>query len=75
MRNPPEILNWILDRFEWYRRFCGGHWELWYVPAIHSWIWHHRKECYKTAGRPFHTFGSPTCEDYIKMADRFAGRG
>jgi hypothetical protein len=34
-------LKYWLDRFQWYRRFAGGKWELWWVDVpVCSDIWH-----------------------------------
>jgi hypothetical protein len=63
------ILSWMdatLDRFEWYRRWCGGHWELWWVDCVNATIWHQVGECsLKTQIRPTPLCrGTPLCEQH-----------
>jgi hypothetical protein len=60
------LMDATLDHFEWYRRWCGGHWELWWVDVIHATIWHQVGECsLKTKIRP-HLLcrGTPLCEQH-----------
>ena len=58
------LLDYLFDRFRWYRRMCGGHWERWYNDVTHSDIWHNRRGCHVSIGRPACSFGTPICEDY-----------
>ena len=60
----PWWLDYWFDRFKWYRRLCGDHWELWYIEVTHSEIWHNRLGCYEQIGRPPCARGTPLCEDY-----------
>jgi hypothetical protein len=50
-----------------YRRWWGGHWELWWVdfPVV-SEVWHDVERCsFETGKRPGGLLrGTPTCEDY-----------
>ena len=58
------VLDYLFDRFRWYRRRCGGHWEQWYIDVVHADIWHNRRKCHREIGRPPCAFGTPVCEDY-----------
>lgn len=34
-------LGWLsLSGFKWFRRWCGGRWELWWVEPCRAGIWH-----------------------------------
>jgi hypothetical protein len=61
---------WLFDRFQWFRRRAGGHWELWWNEATKSLMWEHTNFCTQTGVakmrgiRPPCSFGTPTCEDY-----------
>lgn len=56
--------DWALNRFRWYRRFCGGHWELWYCEATHGAMWDQRIGCFREIGLPPCGRGTPVCEDH-----------
>lgn len=50
MRNLLRPNSWIvitfrLESLRRYRRWWGGHWELWYVEICHTWLWHDVPEC------------------------------
>lgn len=67
--NPDSIFCalFYLHRFRFYRRWWGGHWELWWVECgVYSMIWHDVERCsFETKERPFACLrGTPTCEDY-----------
>ena len=62
-----SVLDYLFDRFQWYRRLLGGHWELWYVLGLRKPIWNQTEECYqKSAKRPRLCLGcGPVhCEDH-----------
>lgn len=61
----PWWLDYLFDRFRWYRRFCGGHWERWYIEAVHGYVWIHRTGCYRQIDRPPAARGTPECEDHV----------
>lgn len=66
------LLDALLDRFRWYRRARGGHWEKWIVDVpVCADVWHRRTVCYLEPdaggwfGRPNEGCrGTPTCEDH-----------
>lgn len=68
------LIEYLFSRFRWYRRSCGGHWELWYIDVVHSYIWHNLTGCTQTGiGKHYGWrvpcgFGTPTCEDYRKCS-------
>lgn len=38
--------GWLLCNYHWYRRWYGGHWELWCVDApVCSDVWHDVGQC------------------------------
>jgi hypothetical protein len=53
--------HYLGQRFQWYRRWFGGRWELWWIDICCSFIWldirpdrkwpEHREPC--SIGRPF----------------------
>jgi len=57
-------LDYLFDKYRWYRKLCGDHWELWYIDATRSHIWHNRMACYKEVGAVICGRGEPICEDY-----------
>lgn len=59
-------LGALLSRFRTFRRWVGGHWELWWVDVVHSAIWHHVDECWKDADERPNALcrGTPMCEDW-----------
>jgi hypothetical protein len=67
---PVWIVVSALEHCRWYRRWRGGHWELWWVDdPIGAQVWHHLPCCHKEAttfsGRPSTLCrGTPLCEDY-----------
>ena len=59
------LLDTALDRFRWYRRLCGGHWELWWVETVGGDVWHQLDRCSRDGARPTPLCrGTPICEDY-----------
>lgn len=60
------LLGPALEGFRWYRRWLGGHWELWYVDVVHAEVWHRVDRCSLRSGqRPSAICcGRPTCEDW-----------
>jgi hypothetical protein len=57
----------MLERFRWYRRLRGGHWERWCVDwPVCSNIWHRTASCSRvTHVRPTALCrGTPRCEDW-----------
>lgn len=73
MSNPG--MNWIQPRgwfldalfsnYRWYRRWCGGHWECWYIDVCRACIWMQMTACTvrNNLERPPCAFGSPICEE------------
>lgn len=59
------LLDYLLDRWQWYRKMRGGHWELWdfYDPGP-GLTWIHREECYFKAGPPGLGLAMYECEDW-----------
>lgn len=33
------MIRSYLSRFQWFRRFIGGRWELWYIPPCRALLW------------------------------------
>ncbi len=34
------FFDWLFDRFRWYRRARGGHWEQWWImPPVAATLW------------------------------------
>lgn len=70
---PHSILVSVLSlwKFRFYRRWWGGHWELWWVDfPVCSEIWHDVKKCtIETKKRPNGLLrGTPVCEEHgVKM--------
>ena len=60
----PWWMDYLFSRYQWYRRRCGGHWELWYIEVTASMIWHNLHRCYLETDRPPCARGTPVCEDY-----------
>ncbi len=65
------LLDALLDRFRWYRRLRGGHWERWYVDhPVCAEVWHHVETCTREKpdtweNRPTMLCrGTPTCESW-----------
>ena len=53
--------DWIFDRWQWWRRWRGGHWERWIIDyPVCSELWMQRPH----GGRPGLGRGTPTCEDW-----------
>lgn len=62
-----DFLKDLFGRFRWFRRFVGGHWELWYHDHPYcSGMWHHVYACHRETRRsPGMTCrGTPKCEEY-----------
>lgn len=56
-----------LYKYQFYRKWWGGHWELWWVDfPICSEIWHDvEKSSTETGERPYPLLrGTPVCEQY-----------
>lgn len=56
-----------LSKFRFYRKWWGGHWELWWVDfPVCSEVWHDLNQCSLEAKkRPYGLLrGTPVCEDY-----------
>jgi hypothetical protein len=63
------LLDCFFDRYQWYRRLCGGRWELWWVDApVCSDIWHRVTDfTYATGKRPSVLCrGTPIEEDWTR---------
>ncbi len=59
------FVSWLFNRYRWFRRWCGGHWECWYNDLTKTDMWFEMSECTLPSGwRPPCCMGSPTCEDY-----------
>lgn len=59
------FFHWWLIEYKWYRKWIGGHWELWYCDVTGTIIWLQMNECSKiTKTRPGACFGRPCCEEY-----------
>jgi len=60
------LLDYLLDRFRWYRHFCGGHWERWYIAyPVCSYCWVQVDRCHLDGcPRPPLARGTPSCEDH-----------
>lgn len=57
-----DFLIPFLSGFRWFRRWCGGHWERWYLDNFHADVWF-RKPCGGERPHPL-ARGTPTCEDW-----------
>lgn len=56
-----------LSKFRFYRKWWGGHWELWWVDVpVCSEIWHDLEGCsLESKKRPYGLLrGTPVCEQY-----------
>lgn len=64
------MANWIIeycfDRYQWYRRMVGGHWELWILDfPVCGEMWHQVQDCHLVSGtRPPLARGTPVCESW-----------
>lgn len=59
------LIGHLFNRYQWFRRWYGGHWECWYNDLTHTDMWFQMSECTKPTGwRPPCCMGSPTCEYY-----------
>lgn len=57
--------DWLFSGYQWYRRWCGGHWEQWWNDCTHSLMWFQVSRCYMDCiSRPPCCFGKPICENY-----------
>ena len=55
----------LLDRFLWWRKLRGGHWEHWLLPQGGGPIWFRIKECSKGGWPPgLGCRGTPRCETH-----------
>lgn len=66
---PGSLLAAILSlyKFRSYRKWWGGHWELWWVECgVYSEIWHDVERCsLETKEHPYPCLkGTPVCEHY-----------
>jgi hypothetical protein len=63
-------VEYLFSGFVWYRRFHGGHWELWWNDLTKSEMWMPVPECTQLEHnvvrsiRPPCCYGTPRCEDY-----------
>lgn len=59
-------LDIIFDRFAWWRRLRGGHWEQWWIDVpVASDVWMRVDGCSLENGyRPEGGYGRPRCEDW-----------
>jgi hypothetical protein len=59
-------LDIIFDRFGWWRRLRGGHWEQWWIDVpVASDVWMRVDGCSLENGyRPAGGYGTPRCEDW-----------
>lgn len=68
----PWLLDSLFDRYRWYRKLCGGHWERWYIDVVHSRLWIQVARCThercvylpEWEARPPLARGTSTCEDW-----------
>lgn len=56
-------------RYEWFRKWCGGHWEKWYIDVVHSQLWIPVNACIHSGDdtferRPPLGRGTPICESH-----------
>jgi hypothetical protein len=66
------VWDTLFDRFRWYRRRCGGHWELWHIDVIHGEHWLQVQQCTHVRAvimpeweaRPPLARGTPICKDW-----------
>lgn len=64
--------DYLFDKYPWYRKRCGGHWERWYIDVVHSVQWIQVEQCTfvrcaimpEWEARPALARGTPTCEDW-----------
>ncbi len=62
-----RVIGVALDRFRWFRRLHGGHWEYWWVDVpVTAEAWHQVEQCSLRSGeRPSSLCrGTPKCEDW-----------
>lgn len=54
----------MLGEYRWFRRWAGGHWERWWVDAVHSEVWMSVSACSSEShDRPSPLCrGTPLCE-------------
>lgn len=57
--------RYFFDKYQWYRKWHGGRWELWWVDICKSEQWYNLppNKCYPNY-RPPCCFGTPIIEDY-----------
>lgn len=62
------LVSYLFDRYQWFRRWRGGHWERWWMDAIQSALWMRVDECSYVSGRAPYALcrGTPTCEEWSK---------
>jgi hypothetical protein len=57
------FLDYLFDRFRWYRRWIGGRWERWYLDyPVHGEMWERRNS--EESGPPPLARGGAVVEDY-----------
>lgn len=58
-------LDIFLSRWQWYRRWRGGHWECWYLDVpVAAMSWFHNEPFATNGTRPGLGRGTPIIEDY-----------
>jgi hypothetical protein len=60
-------LDYWFSGFRWYRKWCGGHWEKWYMALVDGEKWFSVERCFDSgAERPTPLcLGQPiVCEDH-----------
>ena len=59
------VWDLLFDRYAWFRRRCGGHWEQWTIDfPVCSFSWFQLTQCSKGTGwRPCLGRGTPCCEE------------
>ena len=66
----PWWCYWLLARFQWFRRWHGGHWELWWNDVTRTDMWFHVDQCsgrgISQHYRPPCCMGNPLCENWTK---------
>ena len=63
-----SLILWLtgyLPNFEWYRKWKGGRWELWWNQQTYLPTWYHNPK-----GRPYACMGTPVVEDYTSPNPR-----
>lgn len=65
-----DALLYGFTRYQWFRKWRGGRWELWWVDSpINAAVWHHRSVEEDMDQRPTAICrGTPIIEDYRCLA-------